>query len=173
MNINEYQLQARVGSVYSTPFLFPAVGICGEVGELVTAICHCVSDTSRVHAELGDVLWYVSNLASDADIPLSTAAGCIEFNCIPSVRHTNWLEELVIVMGNISELAKKIDRDSAGEIDFGRRYALTSYMGRFLELLSGIAAMYGTTLGEVAKANIVKVEDRRCRDVVKGDGDDR
>ena len=56
-----------------------ALGLCGEAGEVAEKIKKHIRDdklvTEDVAKELGDVLWYLSQLASCLDYKLSEVAG--------------------------------------------------------------------------------------------------
>jgi NTP pyrophosphatase (non-canonical NTP hydrolase) len=76
MNFNEYQEQALP--------LYPALGLAGEAGEVAEKIKKLMRDgdakfltdeqKAEIAKELGDVLWYVANLAEDIDYDLRQIA---------------------------------------------------------------------------------------------------
>lgn len=81
MTFDEYQKIARSTAVYDNDLgaIYTALGLAGEAGEVVEHIKKMVRDNSRIPTperreaikkELGDVLWYVANLAADLDIGL-------------------------------------------------------------------------------------------------------
>jgi len=83
MNFNEYQKHARSTAVYPEEYkvVYPALGLCGEAGEVAEKIKKTVrGDTSldevsgNIAMELGDVLWYVAVLADDLGITLDQIA---------------------------------------------------------------------------------------------------
>jgi len=88
MELNEYQDQAnRTDQRPATEdedemaLVFPLMGIASEVGSLVTQYKKHVRDgeahrmfSQRIKEELGDVLWYVSNLAHKLELPLEDVA---------------------------------------------------------------------------------------------------
>jgi len=60
----------------------PLLGMAGEAGDLLTAYKKRLRDgpaytafEERIEEELGDILWYVANLASKFNLPLSRVAG--------------------------------------------------------------------------------------------------
>ena len=87
MNFSEYQTQARVTALYPNAgddFIYPTLGLVGEAGEFANKIKKLMRDQqvfkpSEVSAEtkqevlkeLGDVLWYVSCIASEFDVELN------------------------------------------------------------------------------------------------------
>ena len=83
MNFNEYQKLARSTAVYPEEHkvVYPALGLCGEAGEVADKIKKTVRGdtpldevTGNIAMELGDVLWYVATLADDLGIPLEDIA---------------------------------------------------------------------------------------------------
>lgn len=76
MDLNEYQFAASKTagkvSISNDTFLYPAIGIANEAGELLGKIkkifrddAGVVTDTKKqeIAGELGDILWYVSETA--------------------------------------------------------------------------------------------------------------
>lgn len=84
MNFTQYQTLARETAIYPTPVIYPVIGLAGECGEVSEKIKKAIRDGNgnfgdekfieAVTKELGDVLWYVSNLASDLGISLEVVA---------------------------------------------------------------------------------------------------
>lgn len=87
LTLDEYQEAARATAVYPTgdatipPGMYPALGLAGEAGEVAEKIkkywrdgLDFVETQRALVKELGDVLWYVSQLARDWDISLEYVA---------------------------------------------------------------------------------------------------
>ena len=90
MKMNDYQKRARKTAIYPGIYkiTYPALGLAGEAGEVCGKIKkHLRGDIYKDHLtdeqeflkimikhELGDVLWYVANLASDLDLTLDDIA---------------------------------------------------------------------------------------------------
>lgn len=86
MEFNEYQQKSRQTAVYPVigqGFVYPALGLAGESGEVVEKIKKIfrdqqgmVGDEQRqaVAKELGDVLWYLAQLATELDLDLNQVA---------------------------------------------------------------------------------------------------
>ena len=84
MNFEEYQKQAKTTAIYTDKVIYPTLGLCGEAGEVAEKIKKRLRDHNAgygdpvfrcdVVKELGDVLWYISNLASDLDLKLDDIA---------------------------------------------------------------------------------------------------
>ena len=86
MDLNNYQRQARNTALYpdlgSNP-IYPALGLCGEAGEVADKVKKVLRDEAGVFSderrqaialELGDVLWYVAQLASELGYELEDVA---------------------------------------------------------------------------------------------------
>lgn len=85
MDLTDYQKQAattdRVPGDEGNALVVPLLGMAGEVGDLLTEYKKRLRDKDshrffrdRVAEELGDILWYVSNLAGKFDLDLSDVA---------------------------------------------------------------------------------------------------
>jgi len=86
MNFNDYQQKARTTAIYpdcGNNLWYPALGLTGESGEVAEKIKKIYRDSGGVasmevgHAlvkELGDVLWYVANIASELGVDLGFVA---------------------------------------------------------------------------------------------------
>lgn len=80
MNFTEYQYKARETAIYPLEYsiIYPALGLVGEAGEVAEKIKKYLRDKTLViediEKELGDVLWYIANLAEDLGISLEKVA---------------------------------------------------------------------------------------------------
>lgn len=80
MNLNEYQkLASRTANIKDEALTNFALGIAGEAGEVADIVKKYVYhghtlDREELINELGDVLWYVSQLAAWMDIELEEVA---------------------------------------------------------------------------------------------------
>src|SRR6266705_6134284 len=85
MDFREYQKKALQTDVIpkagDTPIVVPLLGLSGEVGELVSEYKKQLRDREanlqfkqRVAEELGDIVWYLSNVASKFSLDLNTVA---------------------------------------------------------------------------------------------------
>ena len=86
MDLNAYQQGARRTARYpdagANP-IYPTLGLCGEAGEVADKVKKVLRDQGGVFSpevrealklELGDVLWYVAQLASELEFELSEIA---------------------------------------------------------------------------------------------------
>ncbi len=89
MDFNEYQQKAKQFAIYKHQHkvTYPALGLASEAGEVCGKIKKVMRDTDgilnlkykydrvlEIKSELGDVLWYIANIAEDLDIPLQEIA---------------------------------------------------------------------------------------------------
>ncbi|MFA6160145.1 MAG: nucleoside triphosphate pyrophosphohydrolase family protein [Parcubacteria group bacterium] len=86
MNFEEYQEKSRKTAIYPNAgenFVYPTLGLSGEAGEVAEKIKKVIRDKDGVmddesremiKKELGDVLWYVAQLASELKLPLDDIA---------------------------------------------------------------------------------------------------
>ena len=86
MDLSQYQARARATAVYPQAgdnLLYPTLGLCGEAGEVAEKIKKMVRDDAgrltderrdALAKELGDVLWYLAQIATEADLDLDAVA---------------------------------------------------------------------------------------------------
>ncbi len=86
MDLNEYQIRARETAKYpnvGSNLIYPTLGLSGESGEVADKVKKVLRDNDGVFdenvkeaikLELGDVLWYVSQLSSELGFCLSEVA---------------------------------------------------------------------------------------------------
>lgn len=86
MELSDYQTRSRATAVYpdaGANLLYPGLGLCGEAGEVAEKLKKMVRDDGGVLTaerrealakELGDVLWYVAQLATEAGLDLDEVA---------------------------------------------------------------------------------------------------
>ncbi|MFA5062017.1 MAG: nucleoside triphosphate pyrophosphohydrolase family protein [Patescibacteria group bacterium] len=86
MNFEEYQTASRKTVIYPNPghnFIYPTLGLAGEAGEVAEKVKKLIRDNNseideqkkqEIEKELGDVLWYVSQLATEFGLSLDQIA---------------------------------------------------------------------------------------------------
>ncbi len=86
VTFSDYQNKARTTAFYpdlGNNLYYPTLGLCGESGEVAEKIKKIMRDNegavsdqhkAEILKELGDVLWYLSNLASELDLDLADVA---------------------------------------------------------------------------------------------------
>jgi NTP pyrophosphatase (non-canonical NTP hydrolase) len=86
MRLSDYQERSRATAVYpdaGSNLTYPALGLCGEAGEAAEKVKKAIRDDGgeltderreALAGELGDVLWYVAQLATEAGLDLDQIA---------------------------------------------------------------------------------------------------
>ena len=86
MDFDNYQIEARKTAIYPDKdknFIYPTLGLVGESGEVAEKIKKILRDKNGIFdnesklalkKELGDVLWYLSNLCDEFNFSLSEVA---------------------------------------------------------------------------------------------------
>jgi len=81
VDLHDYQRKASATAIYPNDHkvTYPAMGLAGEVGELLNKLKKTVRDGTpydreALQGELGDVLWYLAALATDLHLSLDAAA---------------------------------------------------------------------------------------------------
>jgi NTP pyrophosphatase (non-canonical NTP hydrolase) len=85
MDLSEYQRQSRRTAEYPREawLAYPALGLAGEAGEVAEHAKKAIRDDggkvgqerrAAMAKELGDVLWYVAQLATELDLDLDEIA---------------------------------------------------------------------------------------------------
>lgn len=83
MDFKQYQEESRQFAIYKDSVIYPTLGLASEAGEVCGKVKKILRDSQgyyspedkkNISAELGDVLWYIANLASDLNIPLQDIA---------------------------------------------------------------------------------------------------
>ena len=75
--------------------------------------------------------------------------------------------------GEVAEKVKKVLRDKKGRFSKEDRLALIDELGDCLWYLSNLSDLLGDRLPYVATRNITKLKSRKCRNTLKGSGDQR
>jgi NTP pyrophosphatase (non-canonical NTP hydrolase) len=86
MNFEEYQKKSRKTALYpgvGSNFVYPTLGLAGEAGEVAEKVKKIIRDDGgeilpekkkEISKELGDVLWYVSQIATEVGLSLDDVA---------------------------------------------------------------------------------------------------
>ncbi len=87
MELSDFQRRSRATAVYpglGDNLTYPTLGLCGEAGEVAEKVKKAIRDDGGVltdarrealAGELGDVLWYLAQLATEAGLDLGEIAG--------------------------------------------------------------------------------------------------
>ncbi len=86
MEFSEYQRKSRETAIYpdlGKNFIYPALGLAGETGEVLEKIKKALRDErgvvseerrAQIEKELGDVLWYMAQLCTELGLDLDRVA---------------------------------------------------------------------------------------------------
>lgn len=86
MTFSEYQQSSRATAVYNDlgkNFIYPTLGLASEAGEVAGKVKRIARDhggeitdqvREGIHNELGDVLWYLAQLATEFNMTLEEIA---------------------------------------------------------------------------------------------------
>ncbi len=86
MDFKTYQKHARITAQYpnlGSNNIYPTLGLVGEAGEVAEKVKKVIRDKkgifdeeskNEIKKELGDVLWYISNLCNEFDFELEEVA---------------------------------------------------------------------------------------------------
>ena len=163
MTFEEYQKAAvsfRTDTANNEEYL--TFGLIAEVGEAAGKLAKRVRDDlwdeKAFVKELGDILWFVANLADyydrELDANFSELKVCFEIDfgncCSP-----DWtMTRVVHYVGN----------------------TVTNNSICFVEIVGEVtrlASYFGYTLEQVAEINLAKLRDRAARGKIQGNGDER
>jgi len=75
--------------------------------------------------------------------------------------------------GEVAGKFAKSVRDAKGKIDEERKTAIEKELGDVLWFIAELCTVLGVSLEEVAKMNLAKLDSRKRRSVIHGNGDDR
>lgn len=158
MTLKEYQQEAvKFRTPESDNAEYLHLGLISEVGEvagkLAKKIRDGVFDEKAFIKELGDVLWFVANIAEKYGFDFYVKGSFCPESEIESC---------------IYDLLKY-----AGEIYIFSGFIAKQDVRRTLESLIAIADKFGYTIEQVAEINLAKLRDRQFRGVINGNGDER
>ena len=83
LTFNDYQKTAKETAIYKDGIFYPVLGLCGESGEVADKIKKIYRDNNGIISEdnkeqlvkeMGDVLWYLANMATDLNVTLEDVA---------------------------------------------------------------------------------------------------
>lgn len=164
MTFEEYQKAAvsfRTDTANNEEYL--TLGLIAEVGEAAGKLAKRrrdgVWDEKAFIKELGDILWFVANLADAYDRDYNTNFSADLKDCFAVEADGDNFEDSAMKSVAYYVGATVWDDDA--------------YMNDIVAEVGYLAHRYGYTLEQVAEINIAKLRDRAARGVIKGDGDER
>lgn len=164
MTFEEYQQEAvkfRTETANNEEYL--TLGLIEEVGEAAGKLAKRrrdgVFDEKAFIKELGDILWFIANLADyydDADIHEALK------DCFAYIRL-----DAKQVYNDMRYFAQRAVQVAADDDDDYTLYEST------VDWLASIAKSFGYTLEQLAEINLAKLRDRAARGKIQGNGDER
>lgn len=188
---------AQLAGNVSAAVLYTSIGFANEVGELAELFdAEALREDQRglryaaAWKELGDVQWYIARLCAEMpELPtfesmVQTAMQRLADQEHREVRFSGFdlQSSLCAYSGRVLGVVKKMMRDGA-EWTAEKRAEKVAEMREFVQLSINVsveyaertAALVGTESGyaNLLRANSDKLQDRKDRGVLKGDGDAR
>lgn len=160
----DYQTRAVATAIYPRQYAiaYPALGLIGELTELKEAIWQCDGPTQNIQPvvkEAGDVMWYCANLASDMGVCLAHLDSQVLLN--------DYLSDKAI--GLFAEKVKKLIRDGSED----KRVATLKFISLAIATVRTACHCFGVSFKDVLTTNLEKLESRKERGTLQGDGDNR
>lgn len=178
---------------------YPALKLAGEVGEAAGKLValrnaernhgDASAERAALHAELGDVLWYVAALARDLELrdpwldePLERlhARGVTMWPHRNDARQDRLALTLMLLVASGTEAAERYGKLIRDVPDFDPQHLsddardlLGRIVYRTLTLVAATAAAAGTDLATLTRDNVAKLASRHQRGVINGSGDTR
>jgi NTP pyrophosphatase (non-canonical NTP hydrolase) len=191
--IDHYTIEARKTAIYPRSYavIYPALGLCGETaevwGKLVPDKGGKVAQVAAnvISAELGDVLWYITNTAADADILLldlvedltgglaPSKFADLFFQLLDSKDKRSPYVKLTLAAGEVAEVAKKSLRDDQGHVTPEKVVRLRAALGMALRAWLEVCDKHKLCPDDVALGNVLKLKKRADEGKIQGDGDNR
>lgn len=158
MQLNDYQQAAVITAIYPRQYavVYPALGLIGELNELMDAVID--GEMDRIIKEAGDTCWYIANLSNDIGLEMSDIV-CKPSTPLPSVKN----------IGVFCEKVKKYVRDGAEE----KRADIIDFVSEALSSVITVCHDHCIPFDLVLTTNIKKLQSRKERGTLTGDGDNR
>lgn len=164
MTFEEYQKEAvsfRTDTANNEEYL--TLGLIAEVGEAAGKLAKRRRDgvfgERAFIKELGDILWFVANLADVYDRNYDTAHSDSLKDSFDDEADGDSFED-----STMKSIASYVALSVCNE---------GNYLNDIVAEVCNLAGRYGYTLKDVAEINLAKLRDRQARGVIKGDGDER
>jgi NTP pyrophosphatase (non-canonical NTP hydrolase) len=177
MTLNEYQQKTHETAVYPSEHAkeYLLLGLAGEVGEICNKYKKTIRDNKQIDkddmiSELGDVMWYFSELCTFLNIELKN----IFYHALKTFNipcHVKNYEQVTYELFNSIDAVNRLhcsiwtELDHIDEINF----ILSELSISTIKLYN----IFNTSLNEVLTKNIAKLQDRKNRGVIQGSGDNR
>lgn len=157
----EYQARAVATAIYPREhaIAYPALGLIGELSEFQLAYIAAEPDyTEDLVKEAGDVCWYCANLCNDLGVELQSL----------SFRRGADLPSFMFV-GQFCEQVKKYIRDG----NKNKQEYILDFVEHVMSALASRLSEFCISLNTALTTNLEKLESRKERGTLQGDGDNR
>jgi hypothetical protein len=179
MNLQKYQSLALQTAIYpnvGNNTLYPALGLCGESGELCEKLKKIQRDKGGIISEedktlllkeVGDVCWYLAAIYSELRMQLPDTDLIIEDEegQRPSI-------PILCLWVSVSSGVIASDASPYSGLPINT-LSIIETTGILIVSLAGICQSLGSNLPVVLEANIAKLQSRQERGVLQGSGDTR
>jgi len=171
-----YQAQAGRTSVHSPvpggdAITTPMLGLIGETGEVVSELkkraregAAYVAFQDRLGEELGDLLWYVSDLATRRGIGLANLDDPDDYGGVDNAANLDegaWIRTALSLAEQVGWITKAYEGLLAGR---STNHEFDSELSKALTLLMAdvrlLTSLHELSLADIAKQNLTKVEQR-------------
>ena len=174
LDLARYQRQARLTSFHEPvhggdEITTPLLGLIGEIGEVVSELKKhsregnaYVGFSSRLAEEIGDVLWYASDLATRRHMHLDN----LEPFSTTSTPHSNtdpgeWIRVALSLSAYAGQLSRSYDSLLSGhESSHTFNSELRRTLAGIVRELTSLTSLYHLSIGDVAAKNLEKVNHR-------------
>ncbi len=178
VDLAEYQVKARTTSRYrpvqgGDAITTPMLGLIGETGEVLSELKKHVREGSayisfreRFVEELGDLLWYVADIASQrhiglADVYRRATANCTTGSSTSEDRSVSWVRPALALAeeaGQISREYRSLLADERTEDEFDTE--LFESLAVLLKNVTILTEIHGVSFADIAQGNLAKVKHR-------------
>lgn len=186
MTFNEYQRKVNGTSIYpkENALTYVTIGLVNEAGEVAGKAVHIDEMCSNVEIprydildELGDVMWYLAELSWLLGFELGEIYNMTK----PTDRELTYdkrifISQLSLHLTHKTGLAAgKIKKYLRGDYELTNRIkqAIGKYLSDSMNIIEMFAKDLDSSIQEVMVMNKIKLESRRDRGTLQGDGDKR
>ena len=191
MNYSDYQERIKDFAVYpriGNNLSYAVLGLINEFGEFIEKLSEILGVyPSNFHLDLlegeaGDSCWYLgtcyNEIGENWSKILEDNSELYE-NTYIDVKHSAKSDTMFAIgisflaLARLAGFAKKAERDNGGNLLDNHRKEFTKILFIVQATLSCILEEYGISLQDVMKGNLSKLQSRKERNVLHGDGDNR
>ena len=179
MNLKKYYKLAISTAIYPNQgknLQYPLLGLIGEIGEVAEKIKKYIRDDNgtmterrkeQIKNELGDVMWYIASICRELKL---------NFTYINRYSENDKYMTPDKILDIIADMTNCfIELNSMVPFFNNKIYREASeHIMQILFLdIAQICDLYNICIEDVLESNIKKLLDRKSRNVIRGDGDDR